>query len=97
MKKINLIFGTHNHQPIGNFDSIFEDAYQRAYKPFLDVFEKFPHLKISKHYTGILFEWILNKHPEFFDQLRRLVKRGNIELISGGFYEPILEIGRAHV
>jgi alpha-amylase len=92
MKKINLIFGTHNHQPIGNFDSIFEDAYQRAYKPFLDVFEKFPHLKISKHYTGILFEWILNKHPELFDQLRRLVKRGNIELISGGFYEPILAV-----
>lgn len=92
MKKINLVFGTHNHQPIGNFDSVFEDAYQRAYKPFLDVFEKFPHLKISKHYTGILFEWILDKHPELFDQLRRLVKRGNIELISGGFYEPILAV-----
>ncbi|MFN3385047.1 MAG: alpha-amylase/4-alpha-glucanotransferase domain-containing protein [Candidatus Thermochlorobacter sp.] len=92
MKKINLIFGTHNHQPIGNFDSIFEDAYQRAYKPFLDVFEKFPNLKISKHYTGILFEWLLAKHPDFFDQLRALVKRGNIELISGGFYEPILAV-----
>ncbi|PIO47424.1 MAG: alpha-amylase [[Chlorobium] sp. 445] len=92
MKKINLIFGTHNHQPIGNFDSIFEDAYQRAYKPFLDVFEKFPTLKISKHYTGILFEWLLEKHPDFFDQLRALVKRGNIELISGGFYEPILAV-----
>ncbi|MCS7211078.1 MAG: DUF1926 domain-containing protein [Chloroherpetonaceae bacterium] len=92
MKKINLIFGTHNHQPIGNFDSVFEDAYQRAYKPFLDVFEKFPNLKISKHYTGILFEWLLEKHPDFFDQLRALVKRGNIELISGGFYEPILAV-----
>ncbi|MDW8467043.1 MAG: DUF1925 domain-containing protein [Chloroherpetonaceae bacterium] len=92
MKKINLIFGTHNHQPIGNFNSVFEDAYQRAYKPFLNVFEKFPNLKISKHYTGILFEWLLEKHPDFFDQLRALVKRGNIELISGGFYEPILAV-----
>ncbi|MFQ3608782.1 MAG: hypothetical protein SNJ55_13565, partial [Chloroherpetonaceae bacterium] len=63
MKKINLIFATHNHQPIGNFDSVFVENYDRAYKPFLDVFENFPRLKIAKHYTGILFEWLLQNRP----------------------------------
>ncbi|MGH9790746.1 MAG: alpha-amylase/4-alpha-glucanotransferase domain-containing protein, partial [Candidatus Acidiferrales bacterium] len=30
------------------------------------------------------------RHPEFFDLLRELVIRGQVELIGGGFYEPIL-------
>lgn len=92
MKKINLIFGTHNHQPIGNFDFVFEDAYTRAYRPFLDAFEKFPDLKIAKHYTGILYDWLFEHHPDLMDHLSALVKRGNIELIGGGFYEPILAV-----
>ncbi|MCS6988025.1 MAG: DUF1926 domain-containing protein [Chloroherpetonaceae bacterium] len=92
MKKINLIFATHNHQPIGNFDSVFVENYDRAYKPFLDVFEKFPRLKIAKHYTGILFEWLAQNRPELLDRLKTLVSKGNVELISGGFYEPILAV-----
>ncbi|MDX2129133.1 MAG: alpha-amylase/4-alpha-glucanotransferase domain-containing protein [Chloroherpetonaceae bacterium] len=92
MKKINLIFGTHNHQPIGNFDSVFEECYQKSYKPFLDVFQKFPSLKIAKHYTGILLDWLESNRPELLKQLKTLVDRGNIEVISGGFYEPILAV-----
>ncbi len=92
MKKINLIFATHNHQPIGNFDSVFVENYDRAYKPFLDVFEQFPRLKIAKHYTGILFEWLSQNRPELLNRLKTLVEKGNVELISGGFYEPILAV-----
>jgi alpha-amylase len=92
MKKINLIFATHNHQPIGNFDSVFVENYDRAYKPFLDVFERFPNLKIAKHYTGILFDWIAENRPELLARLKILVDKGNVELVSGGFYEPILAV-----
>lgn len=92
MKKINLIFATHNHQPIGNFDSVFVENYDRAYKPFLDVFERFPNLKIAKHYTGILFDWIAENRPELLARLKTLVDKGNVELVSGGFYEPILAV-----
>ena len=27
-KTITLALGVHNHQPVGNFDFVFEDAYQ---------------------------------------------------------------------
>ena len=37
----------HNHQPVGNFDNVFESAYQDSYLPFLDVFEPFTDLKID--------------------------------------------------
>ncbi len=92
MKTINLVLGIHNHQPIGNFDHVLEDAYRKSYKPFLELLERFPKIRISQHYTGFLLEWLKKHHPEIFRQLRALVKSGQVELMTGGFYEPILAI-----
>ncbi|MBI5554746.1 MAG: 4-alpha-glucanotransferase, partial [Elusimicrobia bacterium] len=92
MKKVNLIFGVHNHQPVGNFDHIFEEAYQKAYLPFLTVLRRHPNIKMSFHYSGALFKFIQDKHPEFIAQIRQLVSRRQIEIMTGGFYEPILAI-----
>lgn len=90
MNRIKFALGIHNHQPIGNFDFVFEDAYQKAYRPFLEVLERHPQIKIAQHYTGVLFEWLLQRDPEFGRRLRKLVARGQVEMMSGGFYEPIL-------
>lgn len=92
MKKINLVLGIHNHQPSGNFDFVFEHAYNSAYKPFIEILARHPKIKLAQHYTGILFEWILKNHPEFIQQLKSLVDSGQVELITGGFYEPILAV-----
>lgn len=90
MKKIKFAIGIHNHQPIGNFDFVFEEAYRKAYIPFIDVLEKHPRIKIALHYTGVLFEWLLNRDQNFGPRLRKLVASGQLEMMSGGYYEPIL-------
>ncbi len=90
MGKIYFAFGIHNHQPVGNFDFVFEDAYQRAYLPFLEVLEAHPKIRISQHYSGILFDWLFEHHPEYIERLTAMVKKGQIEMISGAHYEPIL-------
>lgn len=92
MKKINIAFGIHNHQPVGNFDFVFEEAYDKAYLPFLELLERHPHIRMAKHYTGVLFEWIKTHKPEFIPRLRKLVERGQIEMMTGGFYEPIMSV-----
>jgi hypothetical protein len=89
---ISLVFGIHNHQPVGNFEHTFEDAFQQAYRPFLEVFAKNPWFPFSLHYSGGLLEWIENNHPEIFDLIREMSDRGQVELMTGGFYEPILPI-----
>ncbi len=91
-KKINLSFGVHNHQPIGNFDHVFEDAHQHCYSPFLRILNRFPNFKLSLHYSGILIEWLKKNHPETFEDIAKLVRRGQVELLTGGFYEPILPV-----
>ncbi len=89
---IRLILVLHNHQPVGNFDHVFEQAYQDAYRPFLDVFERYEHLKIGLHTSGPLLEWLDANHGEYLDRLARLAAAGRIEIIGGAFYEPILSM-----
>jgi 4-alpha-glucanotransferase len=83
-----LIF--HNHQPIGNFDGVIEQAYQDSYLPFLDVFTEYASLRISIHTSGSLMDWLAIHHPEYLDRLAHLVAAGRIEIIGGAYYEPIL-------
>src|SRR5436305_204100 len=87
---IRLILALHNHQPVGNFDDVFERAYQESYRPFLDVFESYGGLKLSLHVSGPLMEWLEAHHREYVDRLAGLVARERIEILGGAFYEPIL-------
>lgn len=89
MSVIRLCLVLHNHQPVGNFDGVFEQAYQDAYRPFLDLFERY-ELPITLHTSGPLMEWLDEHHPDYVDRLARLVAAGRIEILGGAFYEPIL-------
>ena len=90
MKKVQFIFGIHNHQPVGNFDHVFHDACDRSYLPFLQVLEKFPDISMAFHFSGSLIEWLEGNRPDVLGLFKKLVDRGNIEVLGGGFYEPIL-------
>ncbi|MBU0672952.1 MAG: DUF1926 domain-containing protein [Candidatus Margulisbacteria bacterium] len=92
MQKLKFLFGTHCHQPVGNFEHIFSEAYERAYLPFLETMAKHPRIKFAVHYSGVLYDWFKKNRPEIYDLLRKLVKRGQIEILSGGYYEPILSV-----
>ncbi len=92
MKKIKFAFGIHNHQPIGNFQHVFEKAFERCYSPFLELLEKYPFFKLSLHYCGILFDWLFDNHPELVEKLKVLVRKGQVELLTGGYYEPIFPV-----
>jgi len=90
MKSIRLIFGTYNSFPACGDGKLPEAIYQSALKPFLTVLNRFPAMLAVLHYSGCLLEWIERVHPEFIMLLADMVKRKQIELITGGFYEPVL-------
>lgn len=92
MPKVYLALVIHAHQPVGNFDHVVEDAYQKSYLPFVQTLAKHPEIKMALHFTGSLFNWFKSQHPNYLTLLGDLVANGQIELISGGFYEPILAI-----
>lgn len=88
--QLRLVLALHNHQPIGNFDGVFEAAYNDSYLPFLEILGEFPEIPVSLHTSGSLLEWLVEAHPEYIDSVRMLVERGQIEILGGPFYEPIL-------
>jgi len=90
MAKLKFIFGVHNHQPVGNFDFVFEEAYQRSYRPFLEMAAQRPWFRFTLHNSGCLWEWLKEHHREYLDLVKTLSDRGQAELWGGGFYEPIL-------
>lgn len=87
---VRLCIVLHNHQPIGNFDGVIEQAFQDSYLPFLEVFEPYEHLKLALHTSGPLMLWLAEKHPEYLERVKSLVAAGRIEIVGGPFYEPIL-------
>ena len=90
LNKVFFALVIHSHQPVGNFDHVIEEAYRKSYLPFAQILLKHPRVRLSLHYSGILLEWLEVRHPEYFDQLRELLGRGQVELLGGGYYEPIL-------
>jgi 4-alpha-glucanotransferase len=92
VRKFELVLIIHAHQPVGNFDDVFERSYQQAYLPFVEVLQRHPAIRMGLHYSGPLLEWIERAHPEYFERLRGLVKKKQVEILGGGFYEPILAV-----
>jgi len=90
--RLSFCLGVHNHQPIGNFDHVLVEATERAYRPFLERLEARPEMRVSVHCTGSLLEWLRAHAPRAFDLLGTVAARGQVELLTGGFYEPILAV-----
>jgi hypothetical protein len=90
LSKFNLVLLIHAHQPVGNFDDVMERTYDRSYLPFLECLARHPRIRVGLHYSGSLLEWLAEKHPEYIRQIAGLSDRGQVEVVGGGFYEPIL-------
>ncbi|MHB2035945.1 MAG: 4-alpha-glucanotransferase, partial [Nitrososphaerales archaeon] len=92
MKALAFALAFHNHQPVGNSDSIIERIYRRSYLPFLRTLASHPEINANLHYTGFLLDWLERNHPEFIALLQRLVKIGQVEMLGGAYYEPVLSV-----
>lgn len=86
------MLGSHAHLARAARDEEFEYMYKTQVKPFVVTLYKYPKIQASLHYSGILLHRIEKSHPEFFMLLEDLVSRKQIELLGGGFYEPVLPL-----
>ncbi len=91
-KQIHLPIVFHFHQPEGNYLQVYEDVYQKSYMPLIDNIFQYEEIKFTLHFSGNLLEWFLENKPDFIDKIKVMAKRGQIEIIGGGYYEPIFAI-----
>jgi hypothetical protein len=87
---LRFVLALHNHQPVGNFDWVIDQAHHDSYQAFLDVADEFPGIPFALHTSGCLLEWLAARKPDYIHRLRKLVDSGRLEIIGGAFHEPIL-------
>jgi hypothetical protein len=61
-------------------------------RPVLTNLYKFPKVSAILHFSGSLWYWIERNHGELLMLTEDMVKRKQLELLSGGFYEPLMPI-----
>ena len=91
-RKITLILGSHAHLPSGSDESEFEYVYKNRIRPFVSNLNNYSNINAVIHYSGVLLYWIERTHPEFFMLIEDMVARKQIEVLGGGFYEPMFAL-----
>jgi hypothetical protein len=91
-EKINLVLGSHAHVPYGADTGEFESVYLNRLKPFVSSLSRYPRIQATLHYSGVLLHWVERSHPELFMLIEDMVSRKQVEMLGGGFYEPLLPI-----
>lgn len=77
-----------------NFNSVseYKMIYDNYYKPLVSFLYANPDFSFSFYFSGPEFEYIKKKNPEFLEILKKLVDRKQVELIGGGFYNPVFPL-----
>src|SRR3989442_5316847 len=90
MDPVRFVFGVHFHQPVGNFDHVFEDHLRDVYLPLVERLTAQRFLPFALHMSGPLLEWLEQHAGAYLDRIGRLAADGQVELLLAGIYEPVV-------
>ena len=77
-----------------NLDSTeqLEKEYQKVYKPLVKFLFAHPDFHFTFYFAGPSLQFYKKKKSEFITLLKQLSERNQIELLGGGFYDPVLSL-----
>ncbi|GHV80139.1 glycosyl hydrolase [Spirochaetia bacterium] len=90
--RVSIILGCHGHIPQGAGDDAGEHIYAARLKPFIQTLLRYPKIPAALHYSGVLLTWLEAQHPELLMALADLISRKQVEILGGGFYEPMMPL-----
>ena len=92
MKVLNLCLSLTANSTVLSTSLTFEQQYQKIYKKLIAFLYQNPTAKFSFSFTGLQLEWFEKAHPEFLQILHELVARKQIEILGGGYYNPVFPL-----
>ena len=69
-----------------------EKEYQKLYKPLVKFLFSNPEFHFTFYFTGPAIQFYKKKKSEFITILKQLSERNQIEILGGGFYDPVLPL-----
>ena len=90
MNALELVLGFDISHPPGMSRSVLKRAWLDAYSPLLQELEDRSSAVVSLRVSGVVLDFLENEHPEGIDRLRRLIERGQVEILGGAYYDAVL-------
>lgn len=92
MSSVNLclVLKASRLDPLQN--EVFEKDYKEVYKPILKFLYSHPSFRFSFCFNGVQLSFLQKKYPEFLEILRQLISRKQVEIIGGGYYDPVFPL-----
>ncbi|NQT57975.1 MAG: DUF1926 domain-containing protein [Bacteroidetes bacterium] len=92
MSKKKIILGIYSQKPLGTQVEDLEYSLFHCYKPLLTYLYTHEDIKFVFYISIIILEWFENNYPEINMLINDMVKRKQLEILSGGYFDPILTI-----
>ena len=92
LDKMQLLLGCCFSPPIHAGEEELEEYYRSSVKPFLAVAYRFPDVPLTLYFSGPLLEWLQNQHSEYLTALSEMMRRKQVEILGGGYYDPLLPL-----
>jgi 4-alpha-glucanotransferase len=87
-----IVFGMFSQKPLGVLTEDLEFSLLHCYKPLLAYLYSQEYVKFSLYISATQLDWIEDRHPEINMLINDMVKRRQLELIAGGFYDPVMTL-----
>ena len=87
-----MICGAYSQIAPGTPSSIMESLLSEVYKPVLTYIYQHPEMKIHFFLSGAVLEWFELHHPEINMLIADLVKKEQLEMLTGAYYQPLLSL-----
>ncbi|MCF7943972.1 MAG: DUF1926 domain-containing protein [Spirochaetia bacterium] len=85
---MKIVLGLYHSKPQGTANEEHEFALYHCYRPILTYLYANSDVKLAFYLSGSIYEWLESNFPEINMLMKDLIKRGQIEILSGGFYDP---------
>ena len=69
-----------------------EEIYEKSVKKLIGLLYSNPRICATISFSGLMLEWYEKKHPEVLDVLKELTSRKQVEVLGGGYYDPLFPL-----
>lgn len=87
-----MLIGAYSQVPHGSSPQTFKRVVDCALKPLLTHLYQKPWIRIHLSLSGALIECLENNYPEINMLIVDLIKKDQLEFLTGGYYQPVLHV-----